>query len=105
MTFTLRGRLRGDTRVREITWDDGRLSGSDGLVALLRREAVRLDGVPVGPEPSGPYTVRDHLADPLSTLVLLGRLVEPDAETFGDVPAVYSRVDDAIAAPLRGESQ
>jgi hypothetical protein len=95
--FTLRGRLRGDTRICEITWQDGKLYGSPGLVELLIREAARLDGKPVGPEPTGPYTWSDHLGDPLSTLVLLGRLVEPDATTYGDVPGVVSQNEGAIA--------
>lgn len=71
---------------RMLTWQGGALSGDAAMIAAAHERARALEGHSVGPY-GGPYTVRDHLADPLSALFLLLDLFLPyGREAGGDVP-------------------
>lgn len=88
MAFTLTGRPLDHPHVQaSITWDAGRLSGDDDLVAAAlatARNLVEL-GVDVGPV-CGPYTSRDHLASGISAITLLWDLFAESPLASGDVP-------------------
>lgn len=84
--FTMRGRLRmGGSAVYEVTWDGGALSGDDGLVAAIQAHARSEQGEGLGWF-DGPFTVRDHLADPSTALYLLSLYFDGDAVASGKVP-------------------
>jgi hypothetical protein len=93
MSYTVHGRLEG--RRVSITWDDGALSGDQTAVDILQIRAKVLEGTDVGP-PTGPYTVRRHLADPLSTIFLMRDLLGEDITADGDVPEPPPVPDGAV---------
>lgn len=70
---------------RKIKWDKGVLSGDPALVLFVKMEANSLEGIPVGPG-EGPFTMRDHLKDPLSTLMIIVRGFGPIIDSTGDLP-------------------
>lgn len=87
-TFTVTG-IPGDAlypRRRAVTWRDGTLRGDAALIAVATEQATALHGHPVGPH-EGPVTTREHLASPLSALMILADLFIPGTvELSGDVP-------------------
>jgi hypothetical protein len=68
--FTITGIPYYSTSVLAVTWRDGVLSGDAALVSLIEGRARALEGTSVGPE-EGPYTLHEHLRDPLSALMLM----------------------------------
>lgn len=80
----------------KVTWQDGRITGD--LVALgdLQQAADDQDGLAVGPV-GGPYTTRNHLADPLSAYILmLGLFHRSTVQVGGDVPQVPDLPEGAV---------
>ena len=67
-TFSVTG-LRGGKRVT-VAWTDGVLTGDADAVAFLKAEALGLTGTIQG-HPGGPYTMRDHLANPYTASALM----------------------------------
>lgn len=61
-----------------LTWKEGKLEGNDKLVKMIESEAKFLEGTAVGP-PTGPWTEKDHLIDPISTVFLLYSMQLPIA--------------------------
>ena len=70
---------------REITWHKGELFGYLAAVTVLEAVAEGLSGHPVGPA-EGPYTIKDHLRNPLSALALMIREFGPLTSIKGDIP-------------------
>lgn len=81
--YTVRGMWR--RQPHSVTWDNGRLSGHDGLVVAIESEAATLEGFAVGPT-AGPLTFTDHLQDPVSALVVMRTVFDSIREVSGDVP-------------------
>jgi hypothetical protein len=94
MSYTVRGLLNGE-RVT-ITWEDGVLSGDAVAVELLELRARALEGREVGP-PTGPFTVRRHLANPLSTVFLIRALLGDEITASGEVPIPSPLPEDAVS--------
>ena len=69
-----------------ITWTDGYIDGDEGALEELFALAGVLEGKRVGPEPHGPFTVSEHLADPLSALVLIEDVLDEVITIEGDYP-------------------
>ena len=94
MRFVATGQLTGSSRIASVQWEDGRLSGDAGAVALALLLATTAD--PVGP-PEGPYTERDHLQDPLSAIMLIRDLFQPGTVSVeGDIPTRPAIPEGAI---------
>ena len=90
--FEAQGKYRGQPA--EIRWDDGELSGTLDLVEAVRDRAFLTPTVgPVG----GPYTTADHLASPLSAMVLIAGAFDRPPSWSGDVPEVPDVPPGAIA--------
>jgi len=68
MKYTVFGKM--DDKDSFVTWEDGKLSGDPLAVALVTGEARAEEGHPVGPA-AGPYTEKNHLANPLSAYCLI----------------------------------
>ncbi|MEK6236492.1 MAG: hypothetical protein N2C14_17425 [Planctomycetales bacterium] len=84
MKFTLHGLIENHS-VR-VTWADGRVDGDEIAMEELVALADVLEGKPVGPEPDGPFTMQDHLADPLSAQVLIEDVLDEVTEFLGELP-------------------
>lgn len=95
MKFTVRFKWRGE---REVTWEDGKLSGDSDLVGIIEATARRLDGTYVGP-PAFEYTRTEHLRSPYSAIEIM-RFYLPDGIEFidatGDIPKLPPVPDGAI---------
>jgi len=76
---------RNPRYTRSIVWEDGVLSGDYYVVTLADIEMRVAEGVTVGP-PEGPYTQTNHVTDPLSALILMIPLFDPDFHASGDLP-------------------
>jgi hypothetical protein len=90
MRYTICGRptnpLIPRGQVRCVTWDNGTLGGDLDMVQLVREESLALNGIQIGPH-EGPYTVRNHLREPISASLVIRGLLEPDSVRHtGDVP-------------------
>lgn len=86
MMYVVKGTYHGCSAA--ITWQDGKLIGptADDL-ALVRRvkaEAEVLEGHSVGV--IGQYTATNHLADPLSALIIIQSVMDSVDSIEGDVP-------------------
>lgn len=86
MKYTILGTIE-DQEVR-VTWNDGEIEGDPQAVDELLALAMFLEGKAVGPEPEGPFTYRNHLSDPLSTLVLIEDVLDDITRRQGDFPTV-----------------
>ncbi|ALS24050.1 hypothetical protein [Paenibacillus naphthalenovorans] len=84
MKFTAKVRIGGETA--EITYDNGKLSGSPEAVRRVEFLALSLEGTPVGPVPSVTFT--NHLACPLSTRVIIEMAYNGQVKFSGKVPRV-----------------
>jgi len=84
MQFTIHGLIEGQSV--QITWSKGYIEGERGAVQELIALAEVLEGQPVGPEPDGPFTRRNHLADPLSAQVLIEDVMDEVTYVEGDLP-------------------
>lgn len=82
-------------RLREVTWEDGTLTGDAFITRLVRQEATVREGQAVGPV-GGPFTYHRHLADPLSALVLITEQLETILTIQGDRPMTPAAPPDAI---------
>jgi hypothetical protein len=83
--FSIQGRIANSNRTYVLTWDAGNLDGDMIPVRAVQALAQGAEGSPVGPV-EGPYTRRNHLSSPLSTLILCARVFDPGFRTGGDVP-------------------
>lgn len=82
--FTLKGLAGG--RMAQMCWhDDGTISGDGFLVDLIKFKAQRLEGQEVG-FPGGPYTVHNHLNNPMSVLFLAYQYYDVIMESSGELP-------------------
>lgn len=91
MAFDLGG------RTRQVTWKDGELSGDSTAVRELTRAAKIWEGFEVGP-PTGPYTTKNHLADPLSAFFLAQEFFGAVEGVSGDLPTA-PRITEKGAIP------
>jgi len=92
--FTITGTIAGHTYT--VTWEAGELSGDPEAVSLVRRRALRLEGVAVG-SPTGPFTHTQHLDDALSAAILISETFNVVTSTRGRVPTVPSVPPGAVA--------
>jgi len=86
--FRVSGMLRGSVRgaYRMVTWDNGRVIGDADAVEMVVADARLREGEAVGPI-EGPTTGRRHLRSPLSALIIMSSLFDPDTLVLsGDVP-------------------
>jgi hypothetical protein len=79
MKFRVRG--EHNTFRATITWDDGRLDGSDELVAAVEKEAQRLEGQPIASRNADQqtYSSTDHLSNPHSARELIRSQLDPSS--------------------------
>jgi len=91
--FKVKGTVDGVER--QVTYEDGKIKGDVVVSALAEGYAEAMDGYPVGI--SYQYTVKDHLSDPLSALViLLEEVYDEGAEVTGDIPEPKPVPDGAV---------
>jgi hypothetical protein len=85
--FSVAGRLPGNERRVILTYyESGTVEGDPVALARLYDLVEDSAGVAVGPV-EGPYTYKDHLSDPLSAAILIGRVFESGSWiTSGNVP-------------------
>lgn len=93
MKFTVVGNIHKRRSV-SITWEDGKLSGDEGAIRMLRQLAKEKEGELVGPV--GIYTETKHLEEGLSTLFLLKDVYDAIAKIEGDIPEAPPLPDGAI---------
>lgn len=84
MKFSIYGVI-DDEEVR-ITWNNGSVDGDRVAVDELIALAKVLEGTAVGPEPDGPFTHRNHLSDPLSTMLLVEDVMDDILRRVGELP-------------------
>ncbi len=95
MSWTMTGVYEG--KKASITWKDGELlgdselSGSQAIVRRIIAVAKTMEGKELGPV-MGPYTYKDHLKSPLTTLWLSPFVFDEDPrpKSFGDVPYAWA---------------
>lgn len=81
---------------RAVSWEDGKLSGDAVVVALVEGEAAAREGSAVA-FPTMDATTHNHLASPLSFMLLAMDVLGPDAVSTGDVPKLPAVPDGAVA--------
>jgi hypothetical protein len=84
---------------QEVTWEDGELSGPNpDMLDVTRLEADVMEGQAVGPLPTGPFTITNHLNDSLSAFCLIQSIVPPEdvLEASGDIPEPPELPEGAI---------
>lgn len=74
MKYTIRGRLLQNSREYTITWEDGKLQADQIPLHITEFYGKQLEGRPVGPV-TGPFTISEHLKDPISAFVLIQEYV------------------------------
>lgn len=90
MTFTIHGLI--DDEDVQVTWTGGVLAGDKAAVDEVKALAQVLEGTAVGPEPDGPFTYANHLANPLSALLLIEDVFDDVIRRVGQLPsAMWSR--------------
>jgi hypothetical protein len=64
-----------------VTWEDGRLEGSDDLVAAVERRAQQLEGKPMIARDADhqTYSSNDHLQNPHSARELIRSQLDPSS--------------------------
>ncbi|GAA4711089.1 hypothetical protein GCM10023228_15960 [Brevibacillus fulvus] len=86
MKYTAKGKYHG--RPAAIIWQDGKLIAPTAddlsLVQMVKAEAAAQEGHSVGV--IGQYTTTNHLADPLSALVIIQSVMDSIDSLEGDVP-------------------
>ncbi|MCM3079591.1 hypothetical protein [Brevibacillus invocatus] len=96
MRYTIRGTF--NERPAAITWHDGKLIAptvdDQALVRRVKAEAEALEGQSVGVV--GQYTATNHLAAPLSALVIIQSVMDSVDRVEGDVPQAEELPDGAI---------
>lgn len=91
--FKVKGTVDGVER--QVTYENGRLEGDIIVATLAEGYAEAMDGYPVGI--AYQYTIKDHLSDPLSALViLLQEVYDEGAEVTGDIPEPEPVPDGAV---------
>lgn len=83
MRFTARGQLGGESV--EITYDNGKLSGSPAAVLQVESLALALEGKSVGPIPAD--TITEHLESPLSAKLII-EMALGQVRFSGNVPRI-----------------
>ena len=84
MRWVIKGTYK-DKKV-ELSWQDGKLSGDHSIIGGLLALAKSREGEHTGPV-MGPYTLHNHLKDPLTSFFLAGGLFEEDPPIVdGDIP-------------------
>lgn len=80
--------IRRDRGYRtSVVWDAGAVTSEEvSLAEAVEDAALAAEGVQVGP-PSGPFTDRDHLADPFSALMFMLAEFEPKTTTIAGADA------------------
>lgn len=105
MMFVVTGAPLHSRIVRTVQWDQGRITGDSALVVMITARARALDGIDIGP-PEGPYTLRNHLDDPLSALMIIRSFFSfRSMRVSGDIPTRPPISNDPVDAdtPLRGD--
>jgi len=92
MRYTVTGTING--RQNNLTWDAGRLSGSQEAVDLVTIEAQVLRQARVAVGPVGMYLVAD-LKDPLAALFVMLRVFS-NPEVTGEIPEPPKTPNGAI---------
>jgi len=93
MKFTVKG-YRGGIE-REVTWEDGVLSGHEPTIEAIKADAEARKDEPVGPI-GGPYTLGAHLAAPLSAAILIGEAFDKIISAEGEVPEPPETPEGAV---------
>lgn len=85
LTFT--GKRNG--KDISIIWEDGALTGDDGLdgavLDWIEQYARAMDGHTVGPI-GGPYSTTDHLADPYAASEIIKSMFPGSVQVEGELP-------------------
>ncbi|MGF9710550.1 hypothetical protein [Paenibacillus naphthalenovorans] len=84
MKFTAIVRIGGKTA--EITYENGKLSGSPDAVRRVECLALSLEGTAVGPVPAVTFT--EHLKNPLSAKIIIEMAFNGQVRFSGNVPRV-----------------
>jgi hypothetical protein len=88
-----------------VTWDEGRLEGSDALVEAVTKEAGRLEGQPIKARDADDqvYSTEDHLLNPHSARELIRAVLDPNSPfelevlegEFPPAPRYRTRLNEA----------